>query len=448
MVSENTNFATDFEAGKQAALDGDIDKARELLRPLAEQHPHHSATFFLCQVEATKGSIVNCEKYHLTFLSKHPRHAGMRTISALINIARGDLDQAEKDLNIALATKPHHTRALRTLEQIKVMRLEAEIRQAIAILEPRQTTRATPQPQKIEAAMRLKKVPPINDWDKHAMQAKIAFFHNCQDVRRALSNFDAEFIESAVELGYCTWPRKIESYVRGRRVLDVGCGFGGYAVGYLCAGAQSYTGADPAMSLDTKRMRNKRVRKWVNMPWSARDIMTEIPDIELFQGSTRDLVGSRTFDVICLHNVTEHLLEIESVFHDISALLAKGGKVIFLHHNFYGWSGHHMPPHHPSIMDENNPEHMKFCDWKHINIVNQLPRDHYLHTNLNRIRIEELHELTQKFFRIEAWENRNSPAVVLERLTSQIVERVRVALPNISKSELEANAVFCVASKK
>ncbi|WP_208981892.1 MULTISPECIES: class I SAM-dependent methyltransferase [unclassified Pseudovibrio] len=433
-----------FELGKQAALDGDLDKAREYLHPLAEAAPYHPAAFFLCQIESKKGILNNCEKYCLTFLAKHPQHAGMRTISALLQIAKGDLNQAENELKIALNTNPKHNRALKVRQQVGWLRKQGEARDALEVLDSKHLSKLS----RLKAGRQLKKITPADDWDNHELQAKIAFFHNSGDMRRALRNFDPELIEKAVELGYCTWPKKIQNYVKGKNILDVGCGFGGYAFGYLCAGARSYTGIDPAMLLEEKRMRNKRIRQWVEVPKTAKEIANAIEDIELLQTSTSDLVGQNTYDIVCLHNVTEHLTDIRSVFADISKLVNKNGKLIFLHHNFYGWSGHHMAPHNPSVLDTSNPEHKKFFDWNHISILKELPEDHYLYTNLNRIRISELRELTQEFFDIKIWDHRPSPDSVLQRMTPEITKKVEGILPDITTNELETNAVFCVAGAR
>ncbi|AWF83266.1 methyltransferase type 12 [Microbulbifer sp. A4B17] len=448
MSTLETNQLDSFEQGKQAALAGEIDLARELLRPISNLNPFHPATYFLCYAESKNGSILNCDKYVLTFISRYPHHVGMRIISTMLNIAKGDIDQAEKDIKIALKYNPEHKRALKLFDQVKIMRIEKNAREAIEILDTSRSHPAFSRLSRSKAAKQLKKIKPLEDWDNNELQAKIAFFHNCSNIRHALKNFNSDLITSAVELGYCSWPKKLHKYVQGCNVLDVGCGFGGYAMGYLCAGANSYTGVDPAMVLDSRRVRNKRIRKWVNAPMSGQDIIDLIPDIDLHQCSTRDLVGVKTFDTVCLHNVTEHLLEIEDVFEDIAGLLTKGGKIIFLHHNFYGWSGHHMPPHNLSVLDENNPDHLKFCDWNHINIFQQLPHDHYLHTHLNRIRIDELRSLTRKYFNIDTWELQPSHDNIMQRLTPEIKTRAREEIPDITLDEMKTNVVFCVAYAK
>ncbi|WP_444929109.1 methyltransferase domain-containing protein [Microbulbifer sp. SSSA002] len=437
-----------FEQGKKAALTGDIDLARELLRPIADLNPYHPATYFLCYAESKSGSILNCDKYAMTFISRHPHHIGMGIVIAMLNIAKGDLNQAEKYIKIVLKCNPEHKRALGVIEQLKILRIENNAKKAIDTLGTSRLHPAFSRFSRSRAAKQLNKIEPVEEWDKDELQAKIAFFYNCTNIRHALKNFNSDLVSSAVEFGYCAWPRKLHKYVKGCNVLDIGCGFGGYAMGYLCAGANSYTGIDPTMNLDSRRVRNKRIRKWVNAPMSGREIMDLVPSIELYQGTTRDLVGKKTFDTVCLHNVTEHLLEIEEVFKDIAELLNKGGKIVYLHHNFYGWSGHHMPPHNPSVLNENNPAHLKFYDWNHIGIVDQLPQDHYIKTNLNCIRLNDLCSLTSKYFNIDTWENLSSDKKTLMRLTPEIESRVRKTIPDITLDELKTNVVFCVAYAK
>jgi hypothetical protein len=57
-------------------------------------------------------------------------------------------------------------------------------------------------------------------------------------------------LEHANEFGYFYWPSQIEEYIRGKHVLDVGCGRSLHCVGFLFEGARSYTGLDPELNLD------------------------------------------------------------------------------------------------------------------------------------------------------------------------------------------------------
>ncbi|MDD7911564.1 class I SAM-dependent methyltransferase [Pseudovibrio exalbescens] len=439
------SFAVKFEEGKSAALEGDIENARKILSPIAREIPSHPASYFLCLVESKFGNLDSCEEYCSKFLAHNAKHPGMRTISARLFMARGELGNAQKELDIALKASPGHQAALRAQDELKRLNRQKTARDTLSKLSSRGLNKLI-HFRRIKEAGRLRKMRPVKKWDADLLEATIAYFHNAPDVSSALTNFVPELIGDAVEFGYCTWPWKIQSLIKGRTVLDVGCGFGGYAIGFLCAGAKSYTGIDPAMKLDEKRMRNKRLRQWVPVQRSARDIMEIVPAIELRQVSTRDIIGEKRFDVVCLHNVTEHLMNIEGVFDDISKLLVSGGKIVFLHHNYYGWSGHHMRPHHPDVLEEENPEHLKYCDWNHIKIMDDIPEDHYIKTSLNRIRIGELKKLTENYFRIESWEHKYSPKVVLQRLTPEIQEGVFKVRDDLTTEELKTNAVYCVAT--
>ena len=56
-----------------------------------------------------------------------------------------------------------------------------------------------------------------------------------------------------------------------------------------------------------------------------------------------------------------------------------------------------------------------------------------------------LHEITSRHFEIVRWDEIPSSDATLERLTPEIVERVRGAVPDITERELTTNAVFAVA---
>jgi len=63
-------------------------------------------------------------------------------------------------------------------------------------------------------------------------------------------------ISKAVEFGYLKWPIKIADYVKGKDILDVGCGMGTHSIGYILTGAKSYTGMDPKLKLDRLIVKN------------------------------------------------------------------------------------------------------------------------------------------------------------------------------------------------
>lgn len=96
----------------------------------------------------------------------------------------------------------------------------------------------------------------------------------------------------------------------------------------------------------------------------------------------------------------------------------------------------------------NNPDHMQVCDWRHIDMLPDLSEDHYFSTHLNRVRLDEIHATTLRHFEIETWEEIPSSSATLERLTPQILERVKATIPDIARRDLQTNVVYCVAKPK
>jgi SAM-dependent methyltransferase len=300
----------------------------------------------------------------------------------------------------------------------------------------------------LEAARALQRCDPGPDWTKDPRQATIAYFHHATDLEWALRNYDAHLVDVSTRFDYVAWPKRIQQYVRGKSVLDVGCGFGGFGMGFLIAGTASYAGLDPAMELDSSRAKNKRLRKWADMGVTPRQIADALPAIRLFQSSSEDKSFDETFDTIALHNVTEHLMQLEEVLSGLTRLCKPDTDLVFHHHNYYCWNGHHLPPNQPAQLDENDPKHQAVYDWRHINALPHLPDDHYIMTSLNRVRLDELKELTEKYFDIVRWDEILSSEQTLARLTPDVVERVRAVVPDITERELTVNAVFAVARPK
>jgi len=58
----------------------------------------------------------------------------------------------------------------------------------------------------------------------------------------------------------------------------------------------------------------------------------------------------------------------------------------------------------PEQLEASNPKHAALYDWQHIDLAPHLPEDHYFHTNLNRIRLDELRTsratLEEAYFRL------------------------------------------------
>lgn len=258
-----------------------------------------------------------------------------------------------------------------------------------------------------------------------------------------------EMAAKAAEFGYFKWPIKIRDYIKGKRVLDVGCGAGTDSIGFIALGAHGYVGIDPTMKLDSDSVKNKNgVRlKGGNVPretfgWTPNDISDTFPQISFFRGTFEELRAQRNFkkfDVISLYTVTEHLIQIEEVFEGCARLLASGGHFIYYHHNFYGWNGHHMPPKRVQDIDENDLEQRKYLDWNHI--LFDPPEGHYFRYGLNRIRLDELKALTEKYFTIKEWHD-------VKDDNGRLTDEIRRRLPGYSDRELLTSKAFCIATSK
>jgi SAM-dependent methyltransferase len=257
-------------------------------------------------------------------------------------------------------------------------------------------------------------------------------------------------LEVSVEFDYLTWPKRIQQHIKGKSVIDVGCGFGGYGTGFLAAGATSYLGLDPVMDLDSTKAKNKRIREWSDMGITPNSIQEQCPDIRLFQGTSEELKFDEKFDVISLHNVTEHLIQLDLVFEGMVQLCHKDTKVVFMHHNYYCWNGHHKSPNQPGqiVNGVGKGEQMLLMDWRHIPFADSAPDDHYVKTHLNRVTLDEIKGITSKYFEIEEWNEIPSNKATLERLSDDIVDNIRLTHPHLTKRDLETNVVFAICGAK
>lgn len=259
----------------------------------------------------------------------------------------------------------------------------------------------------------------------------------------AEQEFHEELIGRAVDFGYLGWPQRIQQYVRDKDVLDVGCGTGIHSIGYAVVGVKSYTGMDPVIKLDRDRTKNIRKREWEPFGWTPRQICDHFSRIELFPGTFEDFDSDRTFDVAVLHNVTEHLLGIDQVLHDTAKRLRPDGLLIFNHHNFYCWNGHHQQPRTVDEVKPGDTTQKQYVDWAHIRF--EAPDGHYFHRGLNRIKLDDLRDIVERDYNIETWDEVPSgKRIGGGRLTNEIVAQ----FPELTRRELAVHNVFCIARKK
>jgi SAM-dependent methyltransferase len=250
-------------------------------------------------------------------------------------------------------------------------------------------------------------------------------------------------IARAVELSYLGWPKRIRAHVRGHDVLDVGCGTGVHGIGYLVVGARSYLGVDPRIDLDRDRVKDLRTSTWTSLGWTGRDIAEILPELRLLKGGVEDLPGDARFDLVVLHNATEHLLDLDGVLATIAKHLRPDGTLLFNHHNFYCWNGHHLPPKTVAAIDTADPEQRKYLDWGHLDFAP--PEGHYFHRGLNRIRLCELMDLTECHFDIIEWTMKESKP---EQGAGRLRDEVRARHPELSDEDFLTQTVFCRAVPK
>lgn len=267
-----------------------------------------------------------------------------------------------------------------------------------------------------------------------------AFWQNNADKDWRGAGFAPDIISRAYDFGYMGWASKVAEHVRGKDVLDVGCGPGLHGIGYLAAGAKSYFGVDPIVKLNKDRVKNLTAADKMPFGWTPNEIMDRIPSWRVSPMPTYEMKEERVFDIAVLHNVTEHLLQIEGVFEDIAARLRPGGVLLYNHHNFYAWNGHHLPPKKVSAINVSDPKQLEMLDWGHVE-YDPTP-EHYIARGLNRIRLDDLIALTKRNFDIEMSEEIPSkPDTGLGRLTDSI----RARYPYLDDRDFETQNLFCIA---
>ena len=439
--------------GKEAAIAGDIILAREILLPITKFKGDHPAAYFLALAEFNFGDFEKAKIYSKSFIENNPNHAGIYLLLGRLYLreekfleAKSLLEKATKHVDTS------NTRIQQLEREIKMIENEKCAISSIEIIDQffREHKDSDPNTDVIRAAEALAELKPIGNWSKDVVQAKIAFFHFAESVDHALKNYIPDLLEITVEFDYLSWPKRIHNYISHKKVIDVGCGFGGYGTGFLTAGAKSYLGLDPEMNLSSTRAKNKRTRKWSDMGITPDEISRRCPDIRLFLGTSEELTFNEKFDVISLHNVTEHLMQLDLVFKGLVKLCHAETKIIFMHHNYYCWNGHHLSPNQPhQIKGENGEgEQTKVMDWRHISLIDEVSDDHYIKTHLNRVTLDEMKEITERYFDIEEWNEIPSNNQTLERLTPEILSSVQKSRPYLTRRDLEINVVFALSGVK
>ncbi len=317
----------------------------------------------------------------------------------------------------------------------------------VQALRGRQSTEATrdavkaPKPTPSDTEREAKRIEKGYDRDAElALRAFELFNPGAEPADRALHE---RLVNRAVELGYVGWPKKIRKHIQGKRLLDVGCGNGMHAIGYVVSGVSRYLGLDPRVNLDADDAKSKTTSRFEPLGFTPRDVLRCYPNTALVQGTFEAIAPNEVFDVAVLHNVTEHLQHLEEVLAGCAKRLAPDGRMIFNHHNFYCWNGHHLKPRTIGAIVPGDAEQKKYMDWAHLDF--EPPPDHYIATGLNRVRLDELRATVERYYDIKEWTERPSDEKNGGmRLTPEIMARH----PEYSERELRVHNVLCVAQPK
>ncbi len=250
-------------------------------------------------------------------------------------------------------------------------------------------------------------------------------------------------VRQALELGYLRWPKALAPWCRGRDVVDVGCGMGLHGLGFLLEGARSYTGLDPLIKPRSTLLKSLHSGKRLDCGWSPESLMQRIPRFHMIRGLSTELEGKSQFDLATLHNATEHLTDLPAVFQSVARLLRPGGRLIFSHHNWFSWNGHHQEPKTIGRFDPALPDHQRFADWNHLAAV--LPPDHYAMTKLNRLRLDQVRAITEEHFTIES--ARLFPSTPNQG-AGRLTDAIRARHPELNETDFTTQSLFCVARLK
>jgi SAM-dependent methyltransferase len=252
-----------------------------------------------------------------------------------------------------------------------------------------------------------------------------------------------DLIARTVDFGYVMWPFTIRELIAGKDVLDVGCGSGVHGLSFIMAGARSYTGLDPLIDLASSKVKHKSLRYWTDFGYTSGQITELVPSVELIRGVFENVAPDRMFDVAAMHNATEHFYNLEQIFSGVAERLRLGGKLVFQHHNYFAWNGHHMQPKLISNIQPGNPKHERYMDWAHLRFVGEPDPD--TDQKVNKVRIGELQAIIERYFEIREWRLLQSTVSQgAGRLTDEIAER----WPTYSREELTTQSVFCVAETR
>lgn len=250
-------------------------------------------------------------------------------------------------------------------------------------------------------------------------------------------------VRQALQLGYLRWTRALSRWCRGRDVIDVGCGMGLHGIGFLLEGAKSYVGIDPDVKVRSAQIKDQHTGKRVDCGWTPEALMQACPRFEMIRGLSNDLEGKRSFDFAALHNATEHLTDLDGVLASIHRLLRPGGLLVYNHHNWFCWNGHHQQPKTVDKIRPDDPEQARYLDWAHLT-TDHAP-DSYVMNKLNRLRMDEVRAITERRFRIQVWQ---PTASTPEQGATRLTDAIRARHPGLADADFTTQNIFVVAQRK
>lgn len=257
--------------------------------------------------------------------------------------------------------------------------------------------------------------------------------------------FTRAMLDETIRQGYLEWPFRISPWLSGAHICDIGCGNSLHAIGFLFCGAASYTGFDPALARRGSLLKDKRgvYGRLEASEFSPEAIQRRIPCVHFVPSRFAYDPGREKFDVVTMHNVTEHIPDLDALFMDIRASLRPGGWLLFAHPSFTAWSGHHMKPRQISEIVPDDPAQSAFIDWNHLVERDDWPNS--VRHGQNRIRLHDLFRTVGRHFRIECWTERDSRE---KEGACRLTPEIEAAHPDYTRQDFLVKTVFVAAQPR
>lgn len=254
--------------------------------------------------------------------------------------------------------------------------------------------------------------------------------------------FTRDMLQLTMDHGYLEWPFRVSPWIQGAHVCDIGCGNSLHAIGFLYCGAASYTGFDPALAKRSHLVKDKRgIHGELKLSkYAPLELERLVPGVKYVAERFAADSSREPFDVVVMHNVTEHIPDLDALFADVRASLKPEGMLLFAHPSYTAWSGHHMKPRMLDEIDENDVSQAAFIDWNHLDEREDWPDS--VRYGQNRIRLRDLFTTVGRHFRIECWSERLSRTKEgWGRLTAEI----EATHPECTRQDFLVKTVYCAA---